>query len=114
MKHTDIVVGVDGSDESRKALRWAAAEARRREAKLKILTAYSGIWPLEAPDGLGERSENLKEQFRETLAEALAEALSVAVVEARTVEPSIEVTGLVVLGAGTPDGRPHCRHGGGG
>lgn len=35
-----IVVGVDGSDASRSALRWAAGEARLRGASLLVLTAY--------------------------------------------------------------------------
>ena len=35
-----IVVGVDGSVESRAALRWAAEEAGRREAELAVVHAY--------------------------------------------------------------------------
>jgi nucleotide-binding universal stress UspA family protein len=35
-----IVVGVDGSDGSRKALRWAAAEARLRGARLLAVHAW--------------------------------------------------------------------------
>jgi len=45
-----IVVGIDGSDGSERALEWAAAEARTRNASLKLVTAwhlspamYSGI-----------------------------------------------------------------------
>lgn len=34
-----IVVGVDGSDESRAALRWAVQEARLRDAQLEVLFA---------------------------------------------------------------------------
>jgi nucleotide-binding universal stress UspA family protein len=37
METTDIVVGIDGSENSRTALRWAAGEARLRAAHLKIL-----------------------------------------------------------------------------
>lgn len=36
-----IVVGVDGSDEARRALVWAAAEARLRGVHLRILHAYA-------------------------------------------------------------------------
>lgn len=36
-----IVVGVDGSESSRRALRWAVAEARRRRAGLDIVHAWS-------------------------------------------------------------------------
>jgi len=46
-----IVVGVDGSEPSRRALRWAAEEARRREAILEIVHAwhppYSGGYPYQ-------------------------------------------------------------------
>ncbi len=35
-----IVVGVDGSEESQAALRWAAEEARLRNADLKVVYAY--------------------------------------------------------------------------
>lgn len=35
-----IVVGVDGSDGSKRALEWAAAEAHTRDASLKLVTAW--------------------------------------------------------------------------
>lgn len=35
-----IVVGVDGSAGSRRALRWAAAEARQRDATLRVVLAW--------------------------------------------------------------------------
>lgn len=37
-----VVVGVDGSEESRRALAWAAADARRRGAPLRVVHAYEG------------------------------------------------------------------------
>jgi nucleotide-binding universal stress UspA family protein len=40
MNKTRIVVGADGSAGSVAAVRWAAAEARRRKAELRVLTAY--------------------------------------------------------------------------
>ncbi|MEZ5170354.1 MAG: universal stress protein [Acidimicrobiia bacterium] len=47
-----IVVGVDGSDESRRALEWAASEARNHAGRLIVITAWetpvlvdgSGFW----------------------------------------------------------------------
>ena len=36
-----IVVGVDGSDGSHLALRWAAAEARLRQARLRVVHVWS-------------------------------------------------------------------------
>lgn len=35
-----IVVGIDGSPESKRALRWAADEARLRDADLQVVYAY--------------------------------------------------------------------------
>ncbi|MBO0828276.1 MAG: universal stress protein [Streptosporangiales bacterium] len=50
-----IVVGVDGTDAGRTAVRWAAGEARLRAAPLRIVTAYetaSPAGPLPAPVSL--------------------------------------------------------------
>jgi nucleotide-binding universal stress UspA family protein len=38
---TKIVVGVDGSDPSMEALRWAAYEARRRNADIRVVSCYT-------------------------------------------------------------------------
>src|SRR5271154_1069295 len=40
---TTIVVGVDGSDHSRLALKWASDEAERRGALLRIMFARIGV-----------------------------------------------------------------------
>jgi nucleotide-binding universal stress UspA family protein len=42
-----IVVGVDGTEGSRRALRWAVGEAARRQARLRIITA----WTWDAVEG---------------------------------------------------------------
>lgn len=39
-----IVVGVDGSEESERALAWAADEARRRNAKLRVVHAWFEVF----------------------------------------------------------------------
>ena len=44
-----IVVGIDGSEESKAALYWAVAEARIRDADLEVVTA----WHLPAMTGTG-------------------------------------------------------------
>jgi nucleotide-binding universal stress UspA family protein len=44
-----IVVGVDGSDESLHALRWALEEARSRGAKLTVI--YAWVYPHLPPPG---------------------------------------------------------------
>lgn len=49
-----IVVGVDGSDESREALRWAVAEARLRHGTVEVVHAY---WALPMLSGETEDAE---------------------------------------------------------
>ena len=49
-----IVVGVDGSTSSQRALRWAVDEAERREASIHVVHAWqppvTGPYPFIAPD----------------------------------------------------------------
>nr|BFE71957.1 hypothetical protein GCM10020092_052580 [Actinoplanes digitatis] len=42
MTRRPIIVGTDGTDSSLSAVRWAAAEAERRELPLRIVYAYDG------------------------------------------------------------------------
>jgi nucleotide-binding universal stress UspA family protein len=44
-----IVVGVDGSDDARRALRWAVAEAKLRGAVVEAIAAWSYPWVVAAP-----------------------------------------------------------------
>lgn len=46
----DIVVGVDGLRSGKRALRWAAEEARRRAVRLRVVMAWSYLLP-ETADG---------------------------------------------------------------
>jgi nucleotide-binding universal stress UspA family protein len=77
MSNLDIVAGIDGSQQSRAALRWAAAEARRTDAPLRIVTAHD-VPDLSAPQ-----------------ADEIAAA---AVAEARALAPGVEVSGAAVSG----------------
>jgi nucleotide-binding universal stress UspA family protein len=56
MEQLPIVVGVDGSESSIEACRWAIKEARLRGSRLKIVTAWnwpSGYgYPMPMPPGL--------------------------------------------------------------
>jgi nucleotide-binding universal stress UspA family protein len=45
-----VVVGVDGSDGAKEALRWALAEARLRRAPLRIVHAWTSAY-MGAPTG---------------------------------------------------------------
>ncbi|MEU8236286.1 universal stress protein [Actinoplanes sp. NPDC048967] len=77
MRHLNLIVGVDGSEQSRAALRWAAAEARRQDAPLRIVTAF------DAP---------------EVSARQAGEITAAAVAEARAMAPGVEVSGAAVVG----------------
>jgi len=60
-----IVVGIDGSDDGQRALRWAVDEARRRDATLEVVYA----WELTASHML---SPDPQGRARSILAESLA------------------------------------------
>lgn len=71
-----IVVGVDGSQNSRDALRWAVAEAALRDARVltvhafvaqQTVTAYGGLYVMELD------FESLREAARELLEKAIEE-----------------------------------------
>jgi nucleotide-binding universal stress UspA family protein len=44
-----IVAGFDGSESARRALTWAADEARRRDARLEVVHAWHVPYPVAAP-----------------------------------------------------------------
>lgn len=91
MGTNDVVVGVDGSAASWRALRWATVEARRRDSRLRIVAAYQVPWLTEeftnGPD-LGAvaltRAEDLVDEMVKT---------------ARGAAPAIVVGGLTVCGS---------------
>jgi nucleotide-binding universal stress UspA family protein len=77
-----IVVGVDGSPASRKALEWAGEEAVRHGSELVVLTAYlapppppsSGtISPHEATSAIEAASETAKQLLMEAIRDVLGE-----------------------------------------
>jgi len=70
-----IVVGVDGSDESKAALRWALEEARLRNATVRAVYAWRDPYVLAPGFGLPEDFEfdALRERAVETLDAVVAE-----------------------------------------
>lgn len=50
MSGSGIVVGTDGSEESLRAVEWAAQEARRRGVPLRIVSVPE-LWPYVEPPG---------------------------------------------------------------
>jgi len=70
-----IVVGVDGSEESREALRWALEEARLRQATLRAVNAWTFpaiFGPTYIPPEMLDK-RLIEEQAEKTLSDAVAE-----------------------------------------
>jgi nucleotide-binding universal stress UspA family protein len=87
-----VVVGIDGSTSALQAVRWAAAEAVRRNVPLRVVTAFA--WPMDRIiarigfDGVEYRETRL-DVSRRSLAQAVevaAEVLPEERVESRLVE----------------------------
>ena len=95
----EIVVGVDGSPGSLEALRWAATEARLREASLRLVHAWM-VPLLEAmpePWVLGAPAASPSEEEVYTHLQAGAGAvLDAALAAAREQEPGLPVEGSLV------------------
>jgi nucleotide-binding universal stress UspA family protein len=94
-----IVVGVDGSDASREALRWAADEAKLRAAPLVAVHAWSFVpaQPIGDPGMLAVPAGDLPGQL-ESERDAAQGALEAAVAEALSAAPGIEVDQKLVEG----------------
>jgi 3-phenylpropionate/trans-cinnamate dioxygenase ferredoxin reductase subunit len=90
MRHLDIVVGTDGSEQGMAAVRWAAGEARLRAAPLKIISAYSWSGPPDAFGGVGEPAIVISQQFREMAATAAGRVMAGMNVNVWDVTPQIE------------------------
>lgn len=77
-----IVVGVDGSPEAEQALRWAAKEARLRDATLEVVYAYDanlGVGVIGAALGTDTRlSVQARVAANQLLEDALANVSDVA------------------------------------
>ena len=88
-----VVVGVDGSPQALRAVRWAVPEARRRQAVLQLVTALA--WtedPLDELPGLGQAP------YGQYLREAAEKGLAAAADVAAEVDPDVPVERELVLG----------------
>jgi nucleotide-binding universal stress UspA family protein len=94
-----IVVGVDGSDASREALRWAAEEARLRTAQLVAVHAWSFVPVAPMGDGgvLAMPAGDLAGQLSAE-SEAGTATLEAAVSEALGADPGLEVDRRAIEG----------------
>ena len=83
-----IVVGIDGSEGSERALEWAAAEARLRAAQLSLVRAWYPPAALYGGLGWTGISADVIDDFRELAAKQLEDACTkhAASLEGLTVE----------------------------
>lgn len=94
MMKTRIVVGVDGSAGSAVAVRWAAAEARLREAELRVVTAYHREHTA-LHFTAGRQAQSAADQ------EAAA-VVHAAVADARAAAPDLEIRAMALHGYAVP------------
>lgn len=105
-----IVVGVDGSVESREALRWALQEARLRDAEVQAVYVYDyePAWHFYNYAPRGPFDEVIAQEMSQDWQEAAgkAEQAATAVVEGMFNDLTDEAAGLSVETRAIPDRRP--------
>ena len=89
-----IVVGTDGSGPSTAAVRWAAREAQRRGADLRVVLAHHWIWP-------GARFD-VESGWRQLADQQAETTLATAVDQAREVAPDVIVRHDIVPAEAAP------------
>lgn len=87
-----VLVGVDGSAASITAVRWSAAEARRRRAPLRLVSAFV------FPGGRHERDPSLGRDYLRTMTQVARAYLEVARTAALDTAPGLEVTTEALTG----------------
>lgn len=88
-----VVVGVDGSAQALRAVRWAAPEARRRRAALRLITAFA--WTDDRMVGLPALGSA---PYGEHLRSAATKALAAAAATAAEADPDVSVVQELVPG----------------
>ncbi len=81
-----VLVGIDGSRSALHAVRWAAREAQRRHAGLRLVEAF-GWMPVEDEPG----SDHVDPSYGQVLLRTARERLAVAAAAATAAVPGIEV-----------------------
>ena len=95
-----IVVGVDGSEDSKDALRWAARQAQITDATLEVITAwhlpidFGTAWQIPATYGKSRAQVDFAQDARKTLTAAIEEVLGAS--------PEVAVTPKLVSGNAAP------------
>jgi nucleotide-binding universal stress UspA family protein len=90
MRTNAVIVGTDGTESSKTAVRWAAREAQRRNLPLRVMHAFDWEWREARYDMSQEYLDIPRKQ-----AEGVTEN---SVYEARMVAPRLEIEGDPVVG----------------
>jgi nucleotide-binding universal stress UspA family protein len=85
MRPAHVIVGVDESPQGRLALRWAAAEAARRDVALQVVHAYGPGGPDETPNRTGRDARAAADRI-----------VTGAVDDVHRHSPGVTVTGVAV------------------
>jgi nucleotide-binding universal stress UspA family protein len=88
-----VVVGIDGSHSALRAVRWAAAEAARRKAVLRLVTAHP--WDRPPAGGRGGYSA----EYGEVLLAVARRQLAAAAVVAEETSPGVPVDLNLITGS---------------
>lgn len=88
-----VVVGVDGSTDALRAVRWAVPEARRRQAALRLVTAFA--WTDDRMIGMPWIGQA---PYGERLRAAAEKGLATAAALAAELDPELPVQQELVLG----------------
>jgi nucleotide-binding universal stress UspA family protein len=95
-----IVVGVDGSEDSKDALRWAARQAQLTDAPLEVIAAwhlpvdFATAWQIPATYGKSRAQVDFTEDAHKVLTAAIEEVLGA--------NPQVVVTPKLVSGQAAP------------
>ena len=89
-----IIVGVDGSDPSIEALRWAAYEARRRDASVLTVSCYS-VAVYGSPEGAVYPTHEDMGMFKEAAADVVGRAAEIVA----EIDPQIVIDGVTTMSA---------------
>lgn len=71
---TDIVVGIDGSEDSKRALAWAVEEAKVRGSRVRAVLCWSYLGLSGSEMGVGTTEADARAAIEAAVAEAVAEA----------------------------------------
>ena len=91
-----VVVGVDGTESSQRAVRWGAMEASRRRVPLRLVTAFG--WPSERYVGHPRIAKNYRGQLLDQVRGELAGAAAIAALAA----PHIKIEQQLTVGYPIP------------